>query len=61
MNTIILTMAGTAVTTAVSEGVLGKLGKQDLAQLVGISGLSLLGVQAIGLVIKLLRTCKTLA
>lgn len=60
MNTTIISMAGVAVVTAVGEKVSAAFGKQELAQMISIAGLSLLGIAALKLVKDLLGTCTNL-
>ena len=57
----IITMASIGVASAVGEKLLNNMGKTDMASLLNITGLSSLGVTAIAIVIKLLKTIATLA
>lgn len=60
MGGTILVMVGVSVTTAIGEKTLNAFGKQDLANLVNVGGLSLVGITSIKLVKNLIVTCKTL-
>lgn len=56
-TTLIVTMAAIGISAAVAEKLLNAFGKVDMAQFVNIAGLSGIGVTALGIVIKLLKTC----
>jgi|GEM_PF-1744194 len=58
--TVIITMGSISVGCAITEKVLSKLGKSDEAQMVNITGLSMLGVTAIACVIKIFSEMKKL-
>lgn len=57
---LIITMAAIGITTAVTEKLLNAFGKVDMATFINIAGLSGIGVMALALVIKLLKTCSTI-
>jgi hypothetical protein len=61
MNTgLILSMAATGVITAVGKKIAIILNEQSIAEYIGVGGVSLCGIQAIGLVISLINTAKKL-
>jgi Na+-driven multidrug efflux pump len=59
MNSILITMVGAGVITAVGEEVTNAMGKGDIARWIKVGGVSLVAGLGIGLVIKLITQVKT--
>jgi hypothetical protein len=61
MNTaLIISMAACGVCTAIGKKVCESLGEMQISQYIGVGGVSLCGVQAIALVVKLIHSAKSL-